>query len=345
MAYCVQCGEPISLDQTLCPACGRAVGESSIGVARERQPSKTALRLLGAMAALVAALLGVWVLVIAWRAKPTLDRAQLAAVQKLARPSLVSLVAPSGHAGGIVITSVGGGLLVATEAGVAPVGSEARLQKDGHTSRGVVLAAGPGRAGGLDLVFVPSAAGLDTQPAGLAAMPKAGDLVVTFGAGGSAAGSGRVVSVQKGPGAGTLAFDAPLSADGRGFGLWSREGRLVALCALDPKSGGNRAVAAQALFARTYWQETPLISGAEWSEVSVPLVANSRTAIALSGPSASELAARLGETGAITRGQQPWPGLAVLQLDVVKPAPLEISGAAPAGAPATRALVLVLGRI
>src|SRR2546430_516802 len=65
--YCLQCGEPLALDAEKCPACGRAVGMSTLGRALERRAGPGKLRLLRAVA-LGAALVGA--ITIGW---PMLD--------------------------------------------------------------------------------------------------------------------------------------------------------------------------------------------------------------------------------------------------------------------------------
>ena len=345
MAYCIQCGEVLELSDRACPACGRAVGESSVGAARERRARPVALRMLGTMAAVVAALLGVAVLVMILRARPQLDRAQLDHVALLASPSLVT-VGPGAHpAGGIVVRAQGGALVVVTEASHAPAGRELPVARNGHAARGLGLVIGAGLARDFALVLVPDGASLAAAQARLAPMPKVDDLVVALSPDRRGAGSGHVLSFEDGPGAGTLVDDAPLAPDARGYGLWSADGRLAAVSALDRRSGDGLAVAAQAMFERLLLREVPLVPGASWTETALPLAKGSRVAVVLQGSTAPQLAARLGEHGAVVRGHEVWSGLATLELDVGAPAPLELAGAAAAGSPPARALVVILDRL
>lgn len=329
MAFCVQCGETLSLTTEACPSCKRPVGLSSIGTALERQPGKSNVRALK-LAAAVAALSIVAVLVVRfWPERALPSTSQMQAAATLAAPSLVKIAGSDGReAGAVVFRRVNDGLVLLAPATVAPSGRIVDVTSGGTTLNGFSLLSGGAPAiEQLAVVFVPDAGAFKVTEARLATSPALDQAMVALTSAGQPAGAGLVLSFEDGPEAGSLVHDLPLTVAERGYGFWAPDGQLFALATFAPAKGESLALAASALSARLLIHELAVLDDGSFSEHALPLAKGTRLGLAVR---ASGLDVRVGNTPA-RRGRQASEGWRTFDTAVTGSGPLQISAKRPKG--------------
>jgi len=342
MAYCVQCGEPLSLDAKTCPACKRPVGLSSIGRALERLPSRAAVsaaKILGVVAALC--LLATGVLWLAHRPGKLSDAGATEAAAAAAR----SIVRVRGAADseGVLVRRTGAFALVATRASAAPAGRAALVIHGTASAPGLSVLCGTGRMlADLALVAVPDASRVDA-PEVRSAATKVDETVLAVAAGGAVPGRGHVLSFEDGPGAGTLVHDAPMSDEAGkpcAFGIFGEGGRLVALPVFAPGAGEGLAVAASALLERLLAREVALDPRVEWAELPFPVEAGTQVAV-FAAAAGVELQARAGG-GSAAFSSEPAPAMVLAPLAAEAKGMLQVGVRRAPGAAPVQALVVAL---
>lgn len=337
MPFCHQCGEEIRLSTERCPACDRLVGMSSVGLAKARQARP------GTRRALVVAVLACGALVLAVAAARLLRPSDPITNERLveaARAAAVSTVRVAASAtadvGGVVVRSLSGVLLVATEAAAGAPGRVVEVSSRETHARGVVLLQGRGGAlGGLAVVVVPDGLA-GAVPAALVRELAVDEPILALNANATLASAGRVLSFDDDL---VLVHDAPLVASSRGYGLWSASGRLAAYAS--SAAGESTAVAASALASRLLVFETTLPADSAWVDPKLPIPAGASVAVFARGAASAGLALRFGDRGAVVRATVPWAGVAVAEVPEAPATGLQLGRASGRPAGASLAVTLV----
>ena len=319
MAFCIQCGESLTLDAATCHGCRRPVGASSVGAARDQRQSPGRRKaLVFSLAALVVVLVATagWSL---WRRSHGLSDADRRVISAAATTSLVEVESPSGKSAGVVVKSLHGALVVATRA--AGEGLVQVATSKGR-ARGLFWLTGDERLNeAFALVLVPDGRALGVREARLADAPALDAPLAMLDASGEAV-PGRVLSFDAGPG--VIVHDADVEHAVPARGLWSADGRLLALPTANDAAGAHLAVAVNALFSRLLLHELPL-QGADWTEQSLSIGPGTRVAVALEAADAERLAARIG-SGRETRARTVAPGLSTLSFTARTSGALQLGG-------------------
>jgi hypothetical protein len=319
MAFCIQCGESLTLEAATCPACRRPVGASSIGAAREQAASPRRRRALAASLGVLVVVLvatGVWSF---WKRTRTLTADDRRLIAAAAAESLVDIDGPNGRSAGVVVKSLDGALVVATRS--AGDGLVQVSTAKGRT-RGFFWLSGEERLSeAFALVLVPDGRSLGVHEARLAETPALDAPLAMLDAAGGAV-VGHVLSFDSGPG--VIVHDADVEHAVPARGLWSADGRLLALPTANDAAGAHLAVAATALFSRLLLHKLPL-QGAEWTEEPLAIGAGTRVAVALEAPDAERLTARVGRSRE-TRSRGIAPGLSTLTFTAQESGSLQLGG-------------------
>lgn len=323
MAFCVQCGESFSVDVQLCPSCKRPVGLSSIGIALERRPPKSRVRLLKVAAGIAALSIVAFIAVRYWPSSSAPSAAQMQRAAELAQPSLVKLAGPDGReVGGVVFRRLGKRLVVLAPATVAPAGRTVEVSGPGGSAKGFsLLSGGAPEIDQLAVVFVPDAGALQVTEARLDMNPALDRPIVALTSAGQAASAGLVLSFEDGAESGSLVHGVDLNVAEPGFGFWALDGRLFALATFAPSRGESLALAVKALAARLLIHELPMLSDGSYSEHSLPLSKNTRLGVAVE---ARRLDVRVGKSPA-RRGQAAVEGWQTFDAAVASQGPLQVS--------------------
>jgi hypothetical protein len=320
MAFCIQCGEQLSLDQATCSGCRRPVGASSIGAAREMAASPRRKRA-------VAISLGLLVVVLAatsarsfWKRSHPLSEDDRLAIAAAAADSLVEIDGPAGKSPGVVVKSLDGALVVATRAQTGDGLVQVSTPKG--RARGFLWLSGEERLSeAFALVLVPDGRALDVHEARLAEPPALDAPLAMIDPAGQPV-VGRVLSFDAGPG--VIVHDADVEQAVPARGLWSTGGRLVALSTANDAAGAHLAVATAALFSRLLLHRLPL-QGADWTDEQLAIGAGTRVAIALEAAGAERLSARVGR-GHETRARTVTPGMSTLSFTAREAGSLQLGG-------------------
>lgn len=323
MAWCIQCGETIALETERCPTCGRLVGASSIGAAQERRLNAGSRRGLVVAVAVVTVAVMAWLGVRFLSDRHGVSNDQRVTAARAARRATVRVTRGTVSAGGVVLRTSNAGVLVATPLeGAAGTLVEVAAGDDAKL-RGVIVARGTGRAlASLALVLVPDAPP-QLEPAAVVRGLSPDAPVLAPNANVTLATEGAVLSFDED---GVLVHDAPLSADARGFGLWSASGRLAALAVTDAALGDHTAFSAERLAARVLVHSVTIPPGSTWIDPGVPLPPGaSVAAIARGEPDA--LSIRFGDRGTVAKAKAPWPSLALATVGKMPEQPLQLGRA------------------
>jgi hypothetical protein len=320
MAFCIQCGESLTLDAAICPGCRRPVGASSIGAARDLVPSPGRKKaVVGALAALALVLVATaaWSF---WKRSRGLTVAEQDSIASAALESLVEIDGPSGKVAGVVVKSLDGALVVATR----PLATDGllRVSTARGWARGFLWLSGEERLSeAFALVLVPDGRPLGVREARLADAPVLDAPLAMLDANGEVV-AGRVLSFDAGPG--VIVHDADVDRAMAARGLWSADGRLLALPTANEAAGAHLAVAVNALFARLLLHKLPL-QGAEWTEEPLNVAVGTRVAVALESPEAERLSVRIGR-GSGTRSRLVAPGVSTISFTAQASGPLQLGG-------------------
>jgi hypothetical protein len=134
--------------------------------------------------------------------------------------------------------------------------------------------------------------------------------------------AGHVLSFDAGPG--VVVHDADVEHAVPARGLWSADGRLLALPTANDAAGAHLAVSANALFSRLLLHKLPL-RGAEWTEQPLSVAAGTRVAVALEAAGAERLSARVRQ-GRPSHASLAAPGLSTLSFTARESGPLQLGG-------------------